>query len=52
MKIAKNTSSPLLLGKAQSEVANSYFHKGNYDSTQHYAKKAIVLGTENNLPEV
>ena len=52
LKIAKNTSSPLLLGKAQSEVANSYFHKGNYDSTQHYAKKAIALGTENNLPEV
>ncbi len=52
LKIAKNTSSPLLLGKAQSEVANSYFQKGNYDSTQHYAKKAIALGTENNLPEV
>ncbi|HKL91159.1 MAG TPA: tetratricopeptide repeat protein, partial [Allomuricauda sp.] len=52
LKIAKNTSSPLLLGKAQSDVANSYFHKGNYDSTQHYAKKAIALGTENNLPEV
>lgn len=52
LKIAKNTPSPLLLGKAYSEVANSYFHKGGYDSTQQYAKKAIALGTENNLPEV
>lgn len=52
LRIAKKMSSPLLLGKAQSVVANSYFHKGNYDSTQHYAKKAIALGTENNLSEV
>ena len=52
LKIVKNTSSPVLLGTAQSEVANCYFYKGNYDSTQHYAKKAIALGTENNLPEV
>lgn len=52
LKIAKNASSHVLLGKAQSEVANLYFHKGNYDSTQSYAKKAVVLGMKNNLPEV
>ena len=52
LKIAKKTSSYVLLGKAQGEVANLYFHKGNYDSTQSYAKKAVALGMENNLPEV
>lgn len=52
LKIAKNASSPLLMGKAQSEVANIYFHKGNYDSAQSYAKKAVALGIENKLPEV
>ncbi len=45
-------ASPLVLGKAQSEIANIYFRKGNYDSTYFYAKKALALGIEHEIPEV
>ncbi len=52
LKIVKKKSSPLQLGNAQSEIANIYFKKGNYDSTYYYAKKALELGLKHEMPEV
>lgn len=52
LEILKGKSTPLLLGKTQSEIASIYFKKVNYDSTYYYAKKALALGIEHDLPEV
>ncbi|MCR9226695.1 MAG: response regulator [Flavobacteriaceae bacterium] len=52
LEIAKTESSNLLLGLAQSRISHLYFRKGNYDSTTYYSKQAMVLGSENKLPEV
>lgn len=52
LTIAKKSSSSLLLGKAQNNIAKLFFKKGNYDSTYYYAKKALVLGIKNDQPEV
>ncbi|MHA7057641.1 response regulator [Aquimarina sp. M1] len=49
---AKKSSSPLLLGKAQGKIADLFFKKGQYDSTRYYAKKALALGINHELPEV
>ncbi|WGK63889.1 hybrid sensor histidine kinase/response regulator transcription factor [Croceiramulus getboli] len=52
LKIARLAESKLLLAKTQTEIADLFFRKDNFDSTQIYAERAIDLAKEHSWPEV